>query len=180
MTAISTPVAVGVVVDSGDGESDLWAKAEEIARREFSTNATIEILNVTTATERFDEFGGRLRPDYGYLYYWAQIRVTNTGKLDVAPADWQFSAMDEMGSDHSALLGGAHHDFDASRLRHGGARVGSVVFEMREGSILTAVAWQGDLTSAIGYVPGWEPDAEEAPPAEEPPTAPDGEPLWTG
>lgn len=166
MTAVSTPVAVGAVIDGADGEGDLWARAEEIARREFSMNASLEIVGIETSDWRYDEFGGKLRPDYGYLFYHATLRLTNTGKMDLAPSTWQFSAIDAAGSDHSALLGGAHHDFDASRLRKGAARMGEVTFELREEETIAAFVWQGDFTNATVWMPGFEPPP---PPVEEPP-----------
>lgn len=153
MTAASAPVAVGAIVEGPEGESELWARAEEIARREFSATATLEIVDVRTSGERFDEFGGRLRPDYGYEFHHATLRLTNTGKMDIAASTWQFSAVDEGGSDHSAELGGAHHDFDASRLRKGASRVGEVVFELREGSRIETIVWQGDFANATASMP---------------------------
>lgn len=153
MTAASAPVAVGVIAEGPDGESDLWARAEEIAQREFSASVTLEILDVKLSKERYDEFGGRLRPDFGYDFHHAKLRLTNIGKMDVAASTWQFSALDEDGSDHAAELGGAHHDFDASRLRKGAARVGEVVFELREGSSIASVVWQGDFANATATRP---------------------------
>ena len=152
-TAVTTPFAVGALFEGPGGESELWAKAEEIARREFHANASLVVQEVRVSFARPGAFGETLEPDFGYAFHHARVALTNTGKMDIAPSTWQFSALDERGHDHAALLGGAHHDFDASRLRKGATRSGEVVFELPAGARLAGIAWQGDFANATGSAP---------------------------
>lgn len=132
------------------GEANLTELAEEIAVREYSPNATLEVLEVTLGRERNGTFGETIRPDRGNVYHFALVRVTNVGKVDLSVATWQFVSEDDVGSEHAALLANERDDFDGSRLPPGASREGVVVFELHESARLVAVAWEGDLTSARG------------------------------
>lgn len=159
MGAAAAPVVISQTVpDSAmmGGDSDLMTKAKEIAEKEFSSTADLRVEKVWVANERTGTFGERIRPDPGYAFHVAQVRITNSGKLDFAVSTWHFSGLDEIQSDHSAKLGNAHEDFDASRLPKGQSRDGVVIFELEKGSYLTGVFWQGDLSNATATAPMYE------------------------
>lgn len=157
--AVAAPAviaSVGPLDGSLDSDSDIYAKAEEIARKEFSVSANLSVEKVWIMDERTGTFGERIRPDPGYLFHYVQARIENTGKLDIAVSTWHFSAIDEAGSDHSVELANAHEDFDASRLGRGHARDGLVIFEIEKGSYLTGLVWQGDLGEANTTIGAYE------------------------
>lgn len=151
----ATPVALYQAdVDHGDGDvmASLFAKAEEIAKRDFGQNASMTVTRVWDAPTRMGAFGETIKADPGYHFAFARVSVHNTGKIDLAVSGWQFSAADEWGDEHPALLGGAHDDFNAGRVRSDGSIGGTVGFELPDGSRLTRVFWEGDLTSASAPV----------------------------
>lgn len=165
LLALVGAAAAPLVVESAVGpldakmmseDSDLMTRAQEIARKEFSINADLSVEKVWVGTERTGTFGERIRPDPGYAFHFVQARIANTGKLDFAVSTWHFSALDEVGSDHSVELGNAHEDFDASRLSAGHARNGLVIFELRHGSYLTGLVWEGDLGNATTTIDRYE------------------------
>lgn len=137
-------------------DTDLYAKAQEIARKEFAVNGSLTAVRAWVDDERVGTFGEPIRPDPGYAFHYVQARITNVGKMDFAVSTWHFSGLDEAGSDHGVELGNAHEDFDASRLGKGQSRDGVVIFELRKGSHLTGIVWQGDLANATASVPPYE------------------------
>lgn len=151
----SAPVMVADMEgnEGGDIMASIFAKAEEIAARDYGQNATLVVHSVTDGTERIGTFGETIESDPGYHFAFARVTVLNTGKIDLAVSGWQFYGVDEWGDEHPALLGGAHDDFNAGRVRSGGRIGGTVAFEVPNGSELRAVVWQGDLASATGPVP---------------------------
>lgn len=158
--AAATPIALSEVMGPIDsqatsGEGDLMARAEEIAKKEFSVVANLSVEQIWVQPTRMGAFGETLRADPGYAFHFANVRIENVGKLDFAVSTWHFSGIDEIGSDHGAELGNAHEDFDASRLGKGHARNGVVIFELPRGSYLTAVAWQGELGGTSAPAPAY-------------------------
>lgn len=155
--AAAVPLAVEATVGpldpaSFDPDSDLMRRAQEIAEREFSGDAELTVLGVTVTEQRTGVFGERIEPDAGYRFHVAKVRLQNTGKIDIAVSSWHFSGLDEIGSDHAIEPGGAHDDFDGSRLGKGQARVGSLTFELPQGSYLAGMVWQGELASTHASV----------------------------
>lgn len=162
--AIVAAAAVPTVVQSTVGkidpamaseDSDLYAKAQEIAEKQFSVNASVEVLRAWVELERTGAFGEPIEADPGYAFHYVHARVTNVGKMDFAVSTWHFSGIDETGSDRAAQLGNAHEDFDASRLPRGQSRDGIVIFELRKGSHLAGLHWQGELGEANATVPAY-------------------------
>lgn len=158
--AAAAPFAVQATVGPLDPammaeDSDLMTRAQEIAKKEFTVEASLSVENVWVETQRTGAFGERIKPDPGYAFHFVQARIANTGKMDFAVSTWHFSGIDEAGSDHAVELGNAHEDFDASRLGKGHARDGLVIFELEKGSYLTAISWQGDLGEANATVPAY-------------------------
>lgn len=156
-SAAAAPVAIQSGMDSLDpatfGEdSDLWEKAEQIAEERFTGSAALTVLGVEVTDQRTGAFGERIRPDPGYAFHVANVRVENTGKMDLAISSHHFSGLDEADSDHWIEMGGAHDDFEGARLGKGQARNGEITFELRKGSWLTGVVWQGDLANATAPV----------------------------
>lgn len=152
----SAPVMLADVGGEEGGEdmmASIFAKAEEIAKRDFGQNASLTVVRVTTGDERLGAFGETIDADPGYHFAFVRVSVHNTGKIDLAVSGWQFYGVDELGDEHPALLGGAHDDFNAGRVRPDGRIGGTVAFELPDGSSLRAVVWQGDLTHASGPVP---------------------------
>lgn len=151
--AVPTAIEVSTDVDFGPlllGDADIEEAAQKIALRDFGMNASLVVKGVHTEPTRVGTFGETIRADPGYAFHHARVAVTNTGRLDLAVSTWHFSAEDEIGSDHNALLGNAHDDFEGARLRVGATREGTVIFHLREGSRVTAVVWQGDFAQARG------------------------------
>lgn len=136
-------------------DSDLYARAQEIAQKQFSVNASLEVLRVWVEAERTGTFGEPIKADPGYSFHYVHARITNVGKMDFAVSTWHFSGIDEVGSDRSAELGNAHDDFDASRLPRGQSRDGVVIFELRKGSHLAGLHWQGEIGEANAAVPAY-------------------------
>lgn len=158
--AAAAPMVVQSAVGSLDPaiaaeDSDLYTKAQEIAEKQFAVNASVEAVRAWVDVERVGTFGERIKPDPGYSFHYVQARITNVGKMDFAVSTWHFSGIDEAGSDHAVELANAHEDFDASRLAKGQSRDGIVIFELRKGSYLTGVHWQGELAEANATVPGY-------------------------
>lgn len=151
--AVATPVGIGAVYSAADGEGDLFERAQQIAMEQFSVNATLTVQDLYSTPTRLGAFGETIRADRGYHFVHARILIENTGKVDVAPATHQFSAVDEIGSETTPELDAPHHDFDASRLRKGGARQGEVIFELRKDAVVGSIFWQGDLGNATGAAP---------------------------
>lgn len=165
VVALVSAAAVPVAIESGVGpldpeafgpDSDLMRRAQEIAERDFAGAANLTVLSVEVTDQRTGAFGERIRPDPGYQFHVAKVRVQNTGKIDIAVSNWHFSGLDEIGSDHSIEMGGAHDDFDGSRLGKGQARVGDLTFELQKGSYLSGMVWQGDLASTNATAPAYE------------------------
>lgn len=163
VAAGSTPVAV---MEYGDqlpivgkdlepilkGERNITDVAEEVARREFRPSLVLEVKGVELRPTRVGAFGETIKADPGYVFHVVRVRVENNGTMDLAVSDWHFSALDEAGSDHPVEMGGDHNDFDGARVRKGAMREGTLVFELRKGSHLTALVWEGDLaTSRVDF-----------------------------
>lgn len=160
VSAAATPVVVESTIGtidpaSFDEDSDLMRKAQELAKEHFSASAGVTVRDVQVVDQRTGAFGERIEPDPGYHFHVATVSIENTGKVDLAVSNWHFSGIDEAGSDHFVELGNAHEDFDASRLGSGHTRAGRVIFELAQGSWLTAVTWQGDLAEASGTAPAY-------------------------
>ena len=130
------------------GERNLTDVADEVAAREFRASLRLEVVGVELRPTRIGAFGETIKADPGHVFHVVRVRAENDGTMDLAVSDWHFSALDEAGSDHAVEMGGDHHDFDGSRLRQGGAREGTLVFELRRGSAVHALVWEGDLATA--------------------------------
>lgn len=159
VSAAAVPVAIETGVGPLDPEafgedSDLFKKAQEIAERDFAGAANLTVLSVELKDQRTGAFGERIRPDPGYQFHFTKVGIQNTGKIDIAVSSWHFSGIDEIGSDHAIEMGGDHDDFEGARLPKGQTRIGTIIFELREGSHLTGILWQGDLANATATVPG--------------------------
>ncbi len=149
------------------GEKNFTELVDKIATQEFLPSAKIVIEKVETRTERPGEFRRSVEADRGYLFYYVTVRVINNGTMDLPVSTWQFSAIDQDESEVNAKTTIPHHDFDGSRLRSGAQRVGTLIFEMREGTEVVAVAWDGTIAKARG---GWADPNAEAPDDGRPPT----------
>lgn len=165
VAAGSTPVAV---MEYGDqlpiigedlapilrGERNVTDVAAEVAAREFRPSVQLEVVGVDLRPTRVGAFGETIRADPGYVFHYVRVRATNDGTMDLALSNWHFSALDEIGSDHMVELGADHVDFDGSRLRAGAERQGTLIFELRKGSYITGIAWEGDLATATATYRG--------------------------
>lgn len=154
-SGVAAPVVIETTtdIDFGPlllGDADVSAMAEKIALRDFGMNASLVVKSIHLEKTRVGTFGETIKADPGYEFHYARVAVTNSGKMDMAVSTWHFSAEDEIGSDHGVQLANAHDDFDGSRLRVGATREGTVIFQLREGSRITAVLWQGDFAKARG------------------------------
>lgn len=136
------------------GERNVTDVAEEVADREFRAGLTLEIVGIEHRGTRVGTFGEIIKADRGHVFHYVRVRAVNDGKVDIAVSNWHFSAIDEAGSDHMVELGNAHEDFDGSRLRKGAAREGTLIFELRKGSTLAALVWEGDLGGSRVDYPG--------------------------
>jgi len=157
MSAAAVPMAIEAGIGPLDPEafgedSDLFKRAQEIATRDFAGAANLTVLEVEVKDQRTGAFGERIRPDVGYQFHFAKVKIENTGKIDIAVSSWHFSGLDEIGSDHSIEMGGDHDDFEGARLSKGSARIGTVIFELRKESYLTGLHWEGDLASTNATV----------------------------
>lgn len=159
----TAPVALSEMTpdEEGDLMATLFAKAEEIAQRDFGQSAALSVSRTWTDTTRVGAFGETIRADPGYHFAFARVSVHNTGKIDLAVSTWHFYAIDEWGDERPALLGGAHDDFNAGRVRAGGSIGGTVGFDVMDGSTLVGIGWQGDLANATAP---WGPGEEKANP----------------
>jgi hypothetical protein len=160
-SAAAAPIAIQSGMDSLDPaelgqDGDLWEKAAQIAEERFAGAANLSVLEVKVTDERIGVFGERIRPDPGFAYHVALVRVENVGKMDLAISYHHFSGLDDAKSDHWIEMGGAHDDFQGARLGKGQSRNGEVTFELRKGSWLTEIVWQGDLANATAPVPNYE------------------------
>lgn len=167
MALVSAGAAPAVVMEYGDQfpvvgsdiesvlrGANISEKAAEIAAREFTPSATLTVKSVQTAPTRIGVFNETIKADPGYAFFYTYVRIENTGKLDLAVSNWHFSAIDENGSDHMVELANAHEDFDGARLRAQGVRDGLLIFELPVDSRISAVVWEGDITSARGEYEG--------------------------
>lgn len=136
------------------GEKTLEEVAQEIVAREFNPHATLEIKRVLVKPVMLGYEGEVVEADPGYAFFHARVRFVNNGTMDLSVSTWQFSSIDEAGSETNAEIPMAHQDFDAERVRKGGAREGWVVFEMEEDARLTGIVWTGLLTDARGEFNG--------------------------
>lgn len=160
VSAAAVPMAIETGIGPLDPEafgedSDLFQKAQEIAKRDFAGAANVTVLEVEVKDQRTGAFGERIRPDVGYQFHFTKLAIQNTGKIDIAVSSWHFSGIDEAGSDHSIEMGGDHDDFDGARLGKGQTRVGTIIFELRKDSYLTGIRWQGDLAETNATVPAY-------------------------
>ncbi|HUR69401.1 MAG TPA: DUF4352 domain-containing protein [Candidatus Thermoplasmatota archaeon] len=165
VVALVSAAAVPAAIQSGvtpidpisfDGDGDLFARAEKMAQEQFAAEANLSVLEVHLADKRIGTFGETIKPDPGYVFHVANVRLQNTGKVDIAVSSWHFSATDESGSDHSIEMANAHEDFDGARLGKGLARNGQLIFELPRGSFIAGMHWQGDLGSANATAPAYE------------------------
>lgn len=136
------------------GDKNLTEVASEVAAREFNASVRLEVVGVEITDRRTGVFGEAIRPAHGHVFHVVRVRAENVGTMDVAVSNWHFSAIDEIGSDHAVELGGAREDFAGERLREGATREGSVTFELRKGSRITELVWQGDLSASRVSFPG--------------------------
>lgn len=136
-----------------NGDKNITEVANEVAAREFNPSVRLQVVGVETTDQRIGVFGEKIRPDHGHVFHVVRVRVENNGTMDVAVSNWHFSVEDEIGSDRAVELGGAHEDFAGERLRKGAAREGTLTFELRKGSHITAPVWEGDLsTSRVDFI----------------------------
>src|SRR5439155_15821066 len=66
-------------VANGENVSDV---AQDIARREFSGNVTIDLVDDVATKNVTDEFDDVIRADDGYVYRHLTLGVANHGRLD--------------------------------------------------------------------------------------------------
>lgn len=135
------------------GEMNLTEVAASIAATEFSPSAQLFVEHIELNATRPGEMRATERADRGYQFYVVTVRVVNNGTVDLPVSTWHFSAVDERGSEKTAITALPHHDFDGTRLRPGGERWGTLWFEMREGSVVKALVWDGTFASSRGEVP---------------------------
>lgn len=116
-------------------------------------SATVEmlVLQATRESTRPDAFGDPVRADPGYAFERVRVRFTNAGDGDVRVSDWQFKAVDDLGS-HDAIAG-AGEGFDGSLLAPGASVEGTLVFQLHKSSRLAAVEWHGDGAQARAAAP---------------------------
>lgn len=159
VAAGSTPVAV---MEYGDqlpivgadlepilkGERNITDVANEVAAREFRASLALEVVGVELRPTRVGSFGETIKADPGHVFHFVRVRATNNGTMDLAVSNWHFSAEDEVGSDHMVEMGNDHVDFDGSRLRKEASRDGTLIFELRKGSHVRAIVWEGDLATS--------------------------------
>lgn len=159
----STGAASGCVERMGAHATDLKALVEGdksfgevvagIADKEFHPSAQLFVEHVETNRTRPGDMRATERADRGYVFHFVTVRVVNNGTVDLPVSTGQFSAQDERGSETAALTSLPHHDFDGTRIRPGGERWGTLVFEMREDLHVEAIVWDGMLASASGRAP---------------------------
>lgn len=147
------PLLVAVAVGAVALPAGLFGYEKLVGDISFAPGAQLKVLDVQPRPTRVGTFGETIKADPGYVFQFARVRLMNNGTIDLSAATWQFSAVDAQGSETAAALANAHDDFDGSRLRAGGVRDGTVIFQMEEGAALRAVIWQGDLAAARGTWP---------------------------
>lgn len=114
----------------------------------FSPAANLTVVGVESHPTRVGAFNETIRADPGFTFRYVRVRIVNTGNVDLGVHAYQFSAVDDAGSDTPAALGNLHEDMEALRVRAHGAVEGVVIFEMRESAALHGVVWTGDFASA--------------------------------
>jgi hypothetical protein len=126
-------------------------RIESYVAEAFTPSAQLSVLDQTRVAGVRGAFNETIHADPGYSFRVVHVRLVNNGTVELGVHAWQFSAVDERGSDTPAMLGLAHQDMDAIRVRgHGGAMEGDVTFQMRDDARLTKVVWDGDLAQASG------------------------------
>ena len=131
-------------VANGENVSDV---AQDIARREFSGNVTMELVDDVASTSATDEFNDTIRADDGYVYRYLTLDVANHGRLDVSVHTYHFAVFDNAGRKAKAQLG-IREKFEVTQLRSGARAEGAVVFEVPKDAVLTRLFWQGELYNA--------------------------------
>jgi hypothetical protein len=129
-----------------DGE-DVSNVAQDIARREFSGNVTMRLVDDVAAPNATDEFNDTIRADDGFVYRSLTLDVANRGRLDVSVHTYHFAVFDDSGRRWKAQLG-IQQKFEVMQLRSGESAEGTVVFEVPKDDALARVFWQGELYNA--------------------------------
>jgi hypothetical protein len=145
LVSLASLAVGGPLAATQTGRVAQWAEGA------FTPSAQLVVLGETREDAVRGAFNETIHADPGYSFRVVHVRLVNNGTVDLGVHAWEFSAVDEHGSETSAELGLAHQDLDVTRLRgHGGALEGDVVFQMRDDARLAGVVWAGDFVQAAG------------------------------
>lgn len=138
----------GVFGPADSSEANDEALLTRLKTRLWNPRAELEVLSIEENRTKMGGYGNRVEADPGYVFLEVRVLVHNTGNVRLPVSTWHFSAENEQGRNVRVELSMPRHDFDGSAIPPHAVREGLLIFEVPEGTQLSAILWQGEITWA--------------------------------